>query len=90
MDTAMLKDIAGSYGIFCALFIMMLVYQLKQNIETVKKFESREREMLSKYEEQARKYDDREKTLLNIIDGYKAELARLTEAVNRLYDRLDK
>lgn len=23
MDTAMLKDIAGSYGIFCALFIMI-------------------------------------------------------------------
>lgn len=88
MDVKWLMEIAGTYGIFCALFLFLLVYQIRLNSAMMNKAELREKEIVAKAEE-------REKRLLDIIEGYKAtlegyktELTRLTDSINRLYDRL--
>jgi len=83
MELRQFMEIAGSYGIFCALFVWLLLYQLKQNRDTVDRYERREKEIITRNEA-------REKELFAIINDYKAELQRLADTVEKIWLMLDK
>lgn len=83
-------ELAGTQGIFAALFISLLCFQIKANADTVKRFEVREKNIFERAEK-------RESQLLEMIDSYKTalaeykvELTKLTDAVNRLCEKIDK
>lgn len=81
MDMATFKELTGSYGIFCALFICMLVWQIKSNIDSIKRYENREERIVTQTrtrEEALRKEakEDKEQ-FVKTLQAYKDELGNL-------------
>lgn len=81
MDLTMFKELAGSYGIFCALFIAMLLWQIKSNSDSIKRYEDREQRILERTnarEEVLRKEarEDKEQ-FVKTLEEYKNELNTL-------------
>ena len=78
---ATFKELTGSYGIFCALFICMLVWQIKSNIDSIKRYENREERIVTQTrtrEEALRKEakEDKEQ-FVKTLQAYKDELGNL-------------
>ena len=81
MDLATFTELSSSYGIFCALFICMLVWQIKSNIDSVKRYENREERIVNETrerEEVLRKEakEDKEQ-FVRTLQAYKEELSNL-------------
>lgn len=85
-----LLEIAGSYGIFAALFITLLLYQIKANTETVKRFEQREKDMIERAEKRENKLLDILESYKTTLSEYKFELTKLADAVNKLCEKIDR
>lgn len=81
MDMATFKELTGSYGIFCALFICMLIWQIKSNLDSIKRYESREERIVTQTrtrEEALRKEakEDKEQ-FIKTLQEYREELSNL-------------
>ena len=90
MDVKFFTDIANSYGIFCALFIAMLIWQLKTNHDALKRYEAREEKIIDRFQarEESMKNEAKEDKaeFLKTLEGYKQEL----ESLLRSHEKFEK
>lgn len=94
MDLNFVNEIAGSYGIFCALFIAMLYWQIKTNQEAIKRYENREEKIIQRFnerEELMRKEAKEDKAeFLKTLEGYKQSLESLLRSHEKFEKELQK
>lgn len=94
MDLTAFKEIASSYGIFCALFIGMLLWQIKSNYDSIKRYEDREEKLIQRFKEredtlrQEAKADKIE--FLNTLKGYKDELNSILQMNTTFKQELER
>lgn len=95
MEFEAIKDVAITQGIFCVLFVSLLVWQIRCNDQTMNRCENQEKKTLKDAK-------DREDRLLNLIenfdkrldeltrttDGFRAELAKLTAVVEKMVEKI--
>lgn len=95
MDIDFFKDITLTQGIFCALFVGLLFWQIRCNDQTMNRCESLEKKTIedaNKREENLLKlinsFDHRLDELTRTTDGFRNELAKLTSAVDRMVEKI--
>ena len=94
MDFAIFKEIASSYGIFCALFIGMLLWQIKSNCDSIKRYEEREEKLIERFREREdtlRKESKEDKDeFLNTLKEYKTELNNMIQVNTNFKKELER
>lgn len=95
MEFETIKDIAISQGIFCVLFVSLLVWQIRCNDQTMRRCEEQEKKTLNDATERESRllklvenFDKRLDDLTRTTDGFREELARLTTAVERMIEKI--
>ena len=83
MDLHAFNEIAGSYGIFCALFIAMLYWQIKSNYDSIKRYEDREEKLIERFRQREealqKEAKEEKKEFLATLKEYKDELSSIIQ-----------
>lgn len=95
MEFETVKDLAISQGIFCVLFVSLLVWQIRCNDQTMRRCENQEKKTLSDASEREGRllklienFDKRLDDLTRTTDGFREELAKLTTAVDKMIEKI--